>query len=372
MPAVPLMWALRLAGHEVMFLGQPDVTGMAAAAGLPTVTVGPAFDAGRWFRGLLTDDRRPIEAGVAQVSPYGWSSVGTGWARNVRDLLPHCLEFARRWRPDLVVTDPLEYCGLIVGGVQGVPVVHHRWSAEPMSEPMLATARDLLAVRVRAVGLRDLPEPDLVLDPFPESWAIPGVKRGLPVRPVPYNGGGVVPLWTVETPAVRRVCVTFGLSTMRLNLLPLVRHIVDALADLAAGSVVTLGRADRERLGPVPPSVRLVDPVPIGALLSTCAVVVHHGGGGTTVSALTAGVPQLLLPQVMDQNERCERIEASGAALRLATAEEQNDPLAVRAALRALLDRPTYRRAAADLRDEVAAFPTPADLVGVLERLADR
>jgi glycosyltransferase len=60
--------------------------------------------------------------------------------------------------------------------------------------------------------------------------------------------------------------------------------------------VITLDRTGRERVGPVPDTVRFHESVPVKELLETCDLVVHHGGGGTTISALTVGIPHLLLP----------------------------------------------------------------------------
>ena len=41
--------------------------------------------------------------------------------------------------------------------------------------------------------------------------------------------------------------------------------------------------------------------VPHAALFPRCAVVVHHGGAGTMAAALRAGVPQVVLPVMLDQ-----------------------------------------------------------------------
>jgi UDP:flavonoid glycosyltransferase YjiC (YdhE family) len=369
MPVVPLIWALRSAGHEVMFLGQPDVVGMARSAGLPTVTVGKLFDADQWFRALLPADKRPIEAGVAQIPPNGWRAIGTGWAYNAKDLLGPCLEFARSWRPDLIVTDPLEYSGLIIGGVLGVPAVHHRWSAEPMTAATLGTAKKILQETAQSVGLEEVPDPDVVLDPFPAAMAIPGVPAGRPIRPVPYNGGGSVPSWIRDAPETRRVCVTFGLSTVHLNGLPLVRHIVDGCAGLDAEAVVMLDKESQDQLGPVPANVRLVESAPLKELLDISDAVVHHGGGGTTITALMLGLPHLLLPQIMDQHPRCTQIEATGAAIQLADAESQNDPETIHDALRAILGKPQYRDAALSLREQANELPSTAETARYLENL---
>lgn len=51
----------------------------------------------------------------------------------------------------------------------------------------------------------------------------------------------------------------------------------------------------------VPDGFFVTKSAPHGALFPRCAVVVHHGGSGTTAAAARAGVPQVVLPMMLDQ-----------------------------------------------------------------------
>ena len=42
------------------------------------------------------------------------------------------------------------------------------------------------------------------------------------------------------------------------------------------------------------------------------AAVVHHGGAGTTTTAALAGVPQVLVPQIVDQPHWARRVAELG------------------------------------------------------------
>jgi UDP:flavonoid glycosyltransferase YjiC (YdhE family) len=42
------------------------------------------------------------------------------------------------------------------------------------------------------------------------------------------------------------------------------------------------------------------------------AAAVHHGGAGTTTAAARAGVPQILLPHILDQYYWAHRVEVLG------------------------------------------------------------
>jgi vancomycin aglycone glucosyltransferase len=55
--------------------------------------------------------------------------------------------------------------------------------------------------------------------------------------------------------------------------------------------------------------VLVVGPEPHAQLFPRCAVVVHHGGAGTTHAAARAGVPQVLMPQLLDQHYWAHRVQ---------------------------------------------------------------
>lgn len=370
MPAVPLAWALRAAGHEVVLAGQPDVMGMARGAGLPAVSVGHLYD-GLGALNALPAGKRPLEAGFLQMPKGSEPQLAAAWVFHAKYLLHPYLELAQSWRPDLILTDALEYAGLAVGGVLGVPVVQHRWAAESVTSVGLNLARMMLDAQARRLGAADgVPAPAMVLDPFPAAFAVPDAPAGTPVRPIPYNGGGVAPELPPRTAGRRRVCVSFGMATVELNGLPLIRHIADAFDGLdEAEAVVTLDRAHQERLGPVPGNVILIEPAPLTSFIDTCDAVVHHGGAGTLATALMAGIPHLLFPQMWDHHERCAQMARAGAAICLETAEEQNDPAGIHKALAALLGEPGYRETAAALRAESERLPSPAEITARLERL---
>ncbi|MCE0535270.1 hypothetical protein LWF15_07095 [Kineosporia rhizophila] len=48
------------------------------------------------------------------------------------------------------------------------------------------------------------------------------------------------------------------------------------------------------------------------SLFPRCAAVVHHGGAGTTTAAARAGVPQVIVPQVVDQPFFARRVSELG------------------------------------------------------------
>jgi UDP:flavonoid glycosyltransferase YjiC (YdhE family) len=68
--------------------------------------------------------------------------------------------------------------------------------------------------------------------------------------------------------------------------------------------------------GSLPSTWRVVRDAPHALLFPRTAVVVHHGGSGTTAQALRAGVPQVLLPLILDQYHHAHRLHLAGIAPR--------------------------------------------------------
>ncbi|WP_034089987.1 nucleotide disphospho-sugar-binding domain-containing protein [Streptacidiphilus albus] len=372
-PLVPLAWALRAAGHEVLFAGQPEVVATARSAGLSGVVLGDWYHVGDMLTGGLRDGKRIIET-RAPAKPEEMAAGAKVWMMHARYLLPEYLDFAREFKPDLILSDMLEYASLVVGGSLGVPVVHHRWGLDPISTGARGPARLALQGACHRLGLPGLPDPDLVLDSAPTALLAPGSEPGRPIRYVPFNGPGVYPEWLREKkPFGRRVVVSLGSRTLSLNGVPHVRDILSAFSGLSdTEAVATVEEEFREALGPMPENVRLIDPVPLHLIMESCDAVVHHGGAGTALTSTSFGLPQLVLPQLLDMFTTGQQLAAAGAAVCISDAEEQNDRSRLRAGLEAVLNEPGYARAAGDLARSMAGMPSPAEVVHDLEALARR
>ena len=77
---------------------------------------------------------------------------------------------------------------------------------------------------------------------------------------------------------------------------------------------MTVGRRfDASTLGPVPANVRVEPWIDQARVLDHADLVVCHGGSGTTLAALAAGVPLVIVPLFADQFENARRIAAARA-----------------------------------------------------------
>ncbi|HEU5472955.1 MAG TPA: nucleotide disphospho-sugar-binding domain-containing protein [Actinophytocola sp.] len=367
-PLVPLAWALRAAGHDVLVVAQPDVIPTVRSAGLVAVSAGEPHDAIKSVRRLLTGDKRPLEA-IPRFAPEQMGILGRVWMRHARAVLPEYLAIARSFQPQLIIAEKLEYTALLVGGLAGVPVLHHRWGVDAGSDVALRDAGTELADLAAQHGLDGLPLPAEKLDPCPPSLQFPSAEPGTPIRFVPFNGSGVLPSWHRARPGVRRVVVSFGRHILALNGVPHLRRVLRACATVADIEVIaTCEEEFRDAVGPVPPRVRLVAPTPLHLFLDSCDAVVHHGGAGTALTATAAGLPQLVLPQWADQFATGERLQALGAGISLDDVASQDDPATLADALETLLSLAEHRKAAEELSREMAGMPSPAAVAADLAR----
>jgi vancomycin aglycone glucosyltransferase len=89
------------------------------------------------------------------------------------------------------------------------------------------------------------------------------------------------------------------------------REIMRAVAAIGCRALVSRGWAG---LGgeTLPEGVLEIDAVCHAQLFPRVAAVVHHGGAGTTTAAARAGVPQILVPHLMDQFYWGRRVQLLG------------------------------------------------------------
>lgn len=93
------------------------------------------------------------------------------------------------------------------------------------------------------------------------------------------------------------------------------RMIVEAVSATGRRAIVGAGWAGLGA-GELPASWRVVREAPHALLFPRTSVVVHHGGSGTSATALRAGVPQVILPLILDQFYHAHCLHQAGIAPR--------------------------------------------------------
>jgi UDP:flavonoid glycosyltransferase YjiC (YdhE family) len=120
-------------------------------------------------------------------------------------------------------------------------------------------------------------------------------------------------------------------------------RLLEAVRRTGVRAVVSRGWAGLDA-DQAPDGVLFIGPEPHGKLFPRCAAVVHHGGAGTTHAAARAGVPQVVMPHLLDQFYWAHRVALAGVgpgAVRRHTADPEPLAHAIRACVedRGLQDR---------------------------------
>ena len=371
-PLVPVAQACAAAGHEVRIAAPASFAADVARAGLahePFDDVpGPLMEAVfRELPGLPEDEanRRVLREVFGRL--------------DARHALPGVRRVIASWRPGVVVHDPVELGSLAAAVAEGVPHAQvaigvarmARWAAPLLDEPL----RELDAASGQAEGtLAAALSGETTYTSVP-----PGLDGDVPAgSPVvryrvaattPADPGTLPAEW--GDPDAPLVYVTFGSVAGNLGHLGHVYPAaLAALADAPVRVLLTTGRGvDPGSLQPWPTNSHVAQWWPQDDIMSLASVCVGHGGFGTTMSALVAGVPQVVVPLfASDQRLNAESVVAAGAGVGLLGGAADLGHLAD--AVGQVLAADGYRAVASGLAAEVAALPDVSVVVESLEQLA--
>ena len=369
-PLGPLARALAAAGHEVAFATAADFCERVERCGFRALPAGLKMpERGEVMRRVIAD---MMKAPPPDRPKMGFPRIFGEYGAPA--MLPDLRGVLASYRPELLIHDTSELAGPIAATAAGIPYVNHSFG-HILPDDIAALAAEKVAPLWKQVGHEPPPlaglYKHLYLDICPPSLQFPdiaAVARRQALRPVAFDAevGERLPAWFDAMPAVPTVYVTLG--TVFNDARALFGVILDGLRDEPINVIVTVGKAgDPAALGPQPPSVHVERYLPQTLLFARCDAVVSHAGSGTMLSALSAGLPVLSIPQGADQFRNAERCRTAGAGNALWPHEVSAE--AVRQSVRALLGDPSFRTAAAGLRREIEAMPAPDDVVGVLPHL---
>jgi zeaxanthin glucosyltransferase len=371
-PAAAVAGALLGRGHEVAWCG-PET----------------------FFRPLLGPDATVFSTGTRiyrDVTERGPGALQAVWRHYVvpqaRFTLRAVDQAALSYQPDVLVADQHALAGALVARRRGL-----RWAtlAPGLSEmggsPEYTTwvQAQLTALR-RAAGepagaeadedgeqnqVTDLRfSPYLVISftteallgrrNFPGHFALVGPAMA------PRGGSSPWSQWSLLDPTRRKLLVTMG--TLAADLAgDFYQRVANAVAPLRS-DLQAIVIAPPATL-PVPPENVLVTPhVPMLELLPHIDAVVSHGGMNTVCETLAHGIPLVVAPIRWDQPRLAAQVAAAGAGLEVDFSEVT--PAELDKAVRAVLDGPGYRAAAARIRDSFAAAGGAARAALLLEQLA--
>lgn len=265
---------------------------------------------------------------------------------------------ADKWRPQLVVQEPLAAAGALAAARHGVPLVLLNMTLFD-AEKLLAVTVARLGKSARRHGIESIPLPSDVLLTVPRSLV--GGHRGRPMRFVPVPGPGSAPDDLTRPGDRPRIVVSR--STVAD---PRPDRLMSSVVTAAVGSdiEVVLARPDRRATRrPLPPNVRTTEWLPFPSVFPAADGVVHHGGAGTLLTALAAGLPQLVVPGTGDRTVNAEMLAGRGAGLAVPAERITAGDL------QRLVADPALASCAREVAAEIASMPGPCELVEPLVEL---
>jgi UDP:flavonoid glycosyltransferase YjiC (YdhE family) len=335
-PMLALGAALRAAGHDPVLCCPPDFADAAREHGIEHRPVG------RPVRDYLTERAHVMQGralGVLrETGDYGQRMLEAqfaglpGAARGADLMVAAGVEVAARSVAELcgIPYRYVVYCPSLLPSREYppafLPVGLPRWANRPvwwlLRTGFNLTVRGALNGYRRALGLppagdlwahflgeRPVLAADRALAPLPPDVTLPveqvpclhtfDAREPLPAKLEHFLAAGPPPVY-----------LGFG-SMTDPDPRTTTAQLLDAIAASGHRALIGSGWAGLGE-GPLPEGVMTVGSVPHASLFPRCAAVVHHGGAGTTTTAARAGVPQVVVPHLLDQFYWADRVTALG------------------------------------------------------------
>ena len=215
-------------------------------------------------------------------------------------------------------------------------------------------------------GKRTIVAADRELGPFPkdapatvvstDAWILDEPQAAMDAQLDDFLRAGPPPIYVGLGSMVAKP----GLSTAA--------HVAAAARALGCRLIVAGGWARIDRGVDVSDSVMPVREAQHQALFPRVKAVIHHGGAGTTTAAARAGVPQLILPHILDQYYWAHRVELLGLGPR-ALPIEQITTKRLTSRCRELIESDRFGGNARVLAERMVARDGVANAASILEQL---
>ncbi len=310
---VPFARALQASGHEVRVAAPASFAESVLAAGL---------------REERLDDTSPAALGAvfARLPSLSMLEANRVVVREVfagldaQAVLPGLRALVDRWHPDVIVREPAEFASYVVAEERGIPHIQVNAGPDRLLDSVLPSVEDLwdqLGCPSGPAGLLAAPRWTLLPRSFdPPSRLFSEEPQRFREAPA-ADAEPTLPDWWGASDAPL-IYVSFGSVAAGIGLFPhFYASVLGALANVPARVLMTLGRgADPEALGATPPNSHVEQWWSQDQVMAQAALSVNHGGFGTTLAALTAGVPQVVVPLfALDQFETASLLSEVGTGV---------------------------------------------------------
>jgi MGT family glycosyltransferase len=230
--------------------------------------------------------------------------------------------------------------------------------ARPLSTPMFDSVVELADAYIQ-----------LTVPSFEFPRDIPSSVHFIGTPPIMPNQAPL-PSWAHELDGSRKIVLVTQGTVANHDFGLVVAPTLAALANEPDLLVVATagGRPIDAIPGPIPSNARLASYLPFDWVLPKVDVLVTNGGYGSVNQAMSFGIPLVTAGLTEDKADVNARIAWSGVGIDLATNEPT--PLALREAVRTVLDKPDYRARASSMADEFNGIDTRAEILRIVSQVS--
>jgi UDP:flavonoid glycosyltransferase YjiC (YdhE family) len=356
-PLLPLADAARRAGHDVLFGTGEAVFDVLHRAGIATTRIGTS---------PMEALERAKAAGLAPTGPEAENMQEIG-ALVFGELVPRMVYEAttsviEEFRPDLVIYEVGNTGALLAAQRHDIPVYAHTWGRVART-PIIIEVIDRTEKVAAELGVSGIaPQIDICPESAQSATYMAKFERH-PMRPVGWTfpGDEVPPLVANRERPLVYVTVSSVLHSVPERTL---LDLVQGIARLPVDVLMTTAALTADLPG-LPSNVHVEPWVPQSLVVPHTELVVHHGGPGVMLNAMSAGVPQLVLPdpQGLEPGTSTAVLESGAGAV---LPQTEITPDTVYEKVESLMRDESVRSAAASVAREIAAMPLPAEMVELL------
>lgn len=409
LPALPIARRLVERGHEVWFYTGAKFRAKVEATGATYLPMSAQYDYDDSKMSEVFPQRDRLK-GLNQLKFDLKHAFIDGARGQLADLEP----VIQRLQPDLLLTDPaftggmpLRYRFDIPLAVYGIlPLTVTSRDTAPYGLALLPDSSPLGRLRNRALnwfsarvvmrdvqtyaekvmaelGVPNVPfhlfdfarEADLFLQFTDEAFEYPRsdltgeIHFVGPMLPSLNMSDFTPPPWWDEMIASQKPVVHVTQGTLATDADQLIRPTLQALANEDVLVIVATGGkpADSIRLDALPANARVEPFISYGPFLPHVDVMVTNGGYGGVHLALANGIPLVVAGASEDKPEVANRVAWSGVGINLKTGRPT--PEQISAAVRRILNDPTYREHARQMQARFLRHDAPTEAAELMEAL---
>ncbi|WP_110518020.1 glycosyltransferase [Herpetosiphon llansteffanensis] len=380
-PMLPVAQVLQEAGHDVAFAVSAKMLPSIVAKGFN------GFPAGlEWLSSEMAQTFPEIfELPFAEQGQAILGSIFADAAAHA--MVADLLNLGKTWQPDIIVRNDFEFGSCVAAELLGIPQATISISYFLSANALESLIGEELAYLRSTYGLAPYPTMDMLYPALYLAFAPPSFQpKEIPtmesLRPLRFTrfSDGELPAWVAQLPDRPTVYASMSSVFDTPTIFPM---ILEALRDEPINLILTVGtKQDPAQFGPQPANVYIEQYIPQALLFPHCDLFITHCPFATIMSAISHGMPLLMIPVAGEEPAGAMRAAELGLGKVLRLPNQPKEFFdqwvpefsveSIRASVRELLQSPRYRSNAQRFQAEIRELPGPERVIELLTNVAQQ